>query len=407
MKAQDFSERRSGRLVGIPEGTVAFVPDPLPPRAFGYDADIVYALSEADAALGRLDGMAHMLPDPEVLIEPFLRREAVMSSRIEGTQTSLPGLLLFEAAQSTNDARDPEAQEVANYVIALNYGLRECASHPINVRLICGMHERLMGKPSQFRHNKPGKFRDRQVYIASHGAPIALARYVPPPAESVEFLLQGLERFIIDGSKQYPLLLRLAFTHYQFEAIHPFFDGNGRIGRLLLALMLCTEGRLTRPMLYLSAYFEEHRQRYYDLLLNVSKHGTWNEWVLFFLQGVRQQAEDAVVRTRRLLQLRDDYRRRFSGARSTSLLLSLIDKLFAFPVITAPMAQRALEISYPTARDLINKMVDAQVLQPFEYTARANYFMAHEIIDIIERPLFAEQAPIEDAGEPQTTYPVN
>jgi Fic family protein len=386
MRITDFSLDLAGKLVRIPEGGSAFVPAPLPPGSFQYSPEIVTALSEADAALGRLDGMGRMLPDPEVLIQPFLRREAVMSSRIEGTQTTLPGLLLFEAAQSTNDATDPEAQEVANYIIALQYGLRECQTQPISKHLVLGMHQRLMKNVGEYKTSRPGRFRTRQVYVAPKGIPISGARYVPPPADDIDELFSHLEAFIGDDTHRLPLLVKLAFSHYQFEAIHPFLDGNGRIGRLLLALMLCTEGRLSRPMLYLSAYFEHHRQRYYDLLLDVSKTGNWSEWLLFFLNGVREQAEDAVVRTHQLFELQKSYHERFSSARSTTLIWRLINELFVFPIITAPIAQRRLNISYPTARDLISKMTTAQILQPLDYPARARYYVAQEVIDIIERP---------------------
>jgi Fic family protein len=377
----DFSPRKPGQLVLIPEGGYAFVPDPLPPRANLLTTDVVLALSEAEAELGRLDGVASNLPNPEIVIAPFLRKEAVLSSRIEGTQTTYSGLLLFEAGEEKPNNAD--AREVANYVRALRHGLAVATELPISRRLITDIHGSLMqGVREAF--TRPGEFRDRQVYIAPAGAPIGQARYVPPPVAAVDECFSQFEKYI-HSDDMMPLLIRLAVVHYQFEAIHPFNDGNGRIGRLLIPLMLCMKRRLSAPMLYISAYFEQHRSRYYDLLLDVSKNGNWQNWIVFFLKGIRRQARDAIMRSRQLLALRDSYRARLTTSRGSSKTLMLLDEIFVSPVITSAHAARTLSLTWPSAKDNILKLVDAGVLSKLDLSGKSTFYIAHRIIEIIDK----------------------
>ena len=311
-----FTQRSPGRLVVVREGgisTHAFIPSPLPVVGDVLTPAIALALSEADAELGRLDGLAANLPDPEILIGPFLRREAILSSRIEGTQTTFSDLVLFEAAEDQEPTGD--TREVTNYIDALKYGVRRLPEIPPGKQLINEVHEILMrhADPDKL----PGRFRDRQVFIGQHGLSIEDARYVPPPAHEIETAFANLIEYY-NQPGTLPLLMRLAIAHYQFEAIHPYIDGNGRIGRLLIVLMLCHARRLAAPMLYLSAYFEKRRTEYNDLMLAVSQDGQWESWLLFFLQGVAAQAKDAVVRTTQLQQLRARYRQKVTGVRRST-----------------------------------------------------------------------------------------
>lgn len=339
------------------------------------------ALSDADAELGRLDGLAANLPDPELLIAPFLRREAVSSSRIEGTRTTFSELVLFEAADDLNESGD--AREVSNYIDALKYGVRRVEETGICRRLLLEIHQKLMAH-ADADSTLPGQFRTRQVFIAPQGQSISNARYVPPPALAVPPAVDNLFEYFHQPDRL-PLLVRLAIMHYQFEAIHPFIDGNGRMGRLLIVLMLCQQRRLAAPMLYLSAYFEWRRSQYNDLMLAVSQKGDWESWITFFLNGIAEQAKDAIIRTRQLHNLRGEYRRRLTGARRSTSTLTLVEGLFRFPVLTTRLAVRTLGITNTAAMENIQKLVDAQIVQ-FAYSrGRRQYFLAGDIIEIIDR----------------------
>ncbi len=382
MKPELFTSP-AGELVPVPR-SVAFVPDPLPPKGgLAFSGELLQSLSEAEHQLGRLDGVGQRLSDPDVLIRPFLRREAVLSNRIEGTHASYQQVVLFEAATRTNDRRDFGAYQVVNYVQALDFGLRQCAMKKgIGHQLICDLHERLMRGESE-RNETPGKPRSKQVHV--RGSDISMAEYVPAPPAYVSALLDRLEVFMNQPSTL-PLLIRLALIHYQFEAIHPFSDGNGRLGRLLITLLLCAEKRLQHPLLYLSAYFQRNYAEYCDRLLRVSQRSEWLQWIIFFLNGVKEEARDAVNRTSQLFELHEEYEKRFATSRA-SAPTKLIKKLFEAPVITIPLAQEILDLSYPSAKQVVMKLIDQKILIPLDYPARAQYFLADEIISIIEEPV--------------------
>jgi Fic family protein len=384
MRQDDFVEP-AGDVVQVPRG-VAFVPATLPPLDIAYPITVLRALSEAEHHLGRLDGIGQRLPDPNILISPFLRREAVLSNKIEGTHSSYSDVLLFEAATRTNDTRDGSAQQVVNYVEALDYAFRQCRlSRTITVKLVCDIHRRLMAGASGMR-SSAGHLRHEQVHV--RGGDISVARYVPPPPEYLDSLMSNFERFV-NTRTDLPLLIWLALIHYQFEAIHPFADGNGRVGRLLITLLLCTERRLLYPLLYLSAYFERNSAEYYDRLLAVSQRSEWVDWIIFFVNGVREEAKDAVNRTAQLFNLHEKYKMRFVDSRA-SAPTKLIDKLFETPVLTIPWAQQILSVSYPSAKQVVKKLMDTKILRPVDYPARAQYYVADEIVDIIEQPTVAE-----------------
>jgi Fic family protein len=305
----------------------------------------------------------------------------VLSSRIEGTQASLSDLLFFEAL-GQKEPQPPDVREVSNYVKALEYGLKRLEKLPVSLRLIREMHQKLM-EGVRGEHLTPGEFRRSQNWIGPPGCTLMEATFVPPPEEEMQEALGPLEKYLYDRSGL-PPLIRLAMIHYQFEAIHPFLDGNGRIGRLILTLLLCAEGLLPQPLLYLSAYFEQHRQQYYDLLLAVSQTGAWSEWVIFFLRGVAQQSQDAVLRSDRLLNLWQECRRKLQSPRASALSLQLVDELFSYPAITAAWAAKRLDVTPRSAQLNIEKLVRAGILREETGKRRNRIFVAHEIVKIIE-----------------------
>lgn len=381
MNPDDFNASPAGRLVATTGGQWAFVPHPLPPA---FDPAPLFALAaEAAARLGELSGVGRTLPNPHLLIGPFRRREAVASSRIEGTITTLSDLFLYEAAAREPIA--PDAREVYNYVLALDHGIERLDELPVSLRLIREIHQiLLMDLGLQRGATQPGEFRNDQNWIAGVGVAIDDARFVPPPPQELMPALGALEHYIHEPPPpNLPLLVRVALIHYQFETIHPFPDGNGRVGRLLIPLLLTAAGALSQPLFYLSAYFEKHRQRYYDLLLAVSRYGAWGDWIEFFLNGVVEQCADATARSDRLLALRDRYRDQMVQARASALLLQLIDHLFEVPVITIPGAARHLDVTYHTARGQVSRLVDSAILRPIESTWPRLY-RADEIISVVQ-----------------------
>lgn len=365
----DVFSAAPGQLIrggGGPDGYWAYLPNPLPPP-IPLDMKLVGTLSAADRALGELAGLARNLPNPHLLIGPFIRREAVLSSKIEGTQAEVRDLYAYQAGQVEIPGLrgvhiGPDVREVANYVDALEYGLDRLSSLPMSLRLIREIHGRLMAEV-RGGQAQPGEFRRMQNWIGPPGATLATASYVPPPVPEMTEALSALEAYLHADDETAPLM-RLAIIHYQFESIHPFLDGNGRVGRLLTTLLLVHWGILPLPLLYLSAYFEQHRQTYYDLLLGVSARGEWAEWTRFFLTGVAEMAIDAQGRARKLLDLQREFRDGLERNRASAVLLRLADALFTAPVLTIPMAQELLEVTYRSAKQNVDKLVDAGILAP-------------------------------------------
>lgn len=380
MKPADFGNNKAGNLIRGKLGYWAFVPAPLEPD-LKFDVPFVGVLSKADRGLSELSGIARTLPNPHLLIRPFMRREAVLSSRIEGTQASLSDLLFFEAATPA-EPDVPDVREVANYVRALEYGIARLSDLPLSLRLIRGMHERLM-TGVRGETQTPGEFRKTQNWIGPPGCTLMEATFVPPPVEEMLAALDAFEKYL-HADSDYPPLVRMALIHYHFEALHPFLDGNGRIGRLLMSLLLCTDGLLPQPMLYLSAFFEKHRSEYYRLLLGVSQNGDWMPWIRFFLTAVEVQAKDAIKRSDTILSLWNSYRNRLQEARASALLLSLVDELFSFPAISAKLASDALQVTPRSAQLNINKLIDAGILEEATGQKRNRVYIAREIISAIE-----------------------
>lgn len=383
MDPKGFKDGKPGKLIKGTQGYWAFVPDPLPP-SLSLDWDLVNTLSRADRALSELGGLAKNLPNPHLLIGPFVRREAVLSSRIEGTQASLSDLFYFEAepAEKIPLKTPSDVREVANYVKALEYALQRIEELPLSLRLFRELHKILL---SGVRGGNwtPGEFRKSQNWIGPPGCSLMDATFVPPTPQEMIDALGHLEKYL-HGPSNLPPLLRIALVHYQFEAIHPFLDGNGRIGRLLISLLLCQERLLPQPLLYLSAFFESRRNEYYQRLMNISKEGKWREWIDFFLEGVVEQSNDAIERTNRLLGLWQTYRSKLQEARSSALLLQLVDRLFETPVMSIPRAASLLRVTQRSVTKLIDKLISANMVTEVTKRDRYRLYAALDIISTIE-----------------------
>lgn len=394
MQPSAFQIDSPGRLVQTQESAVAFVPNPLP-HLLPLESSTVRLLSRANHAVGELSGVARPLKNPYLLGSALLRREAILSSRIEGTITSSEQLALFEAGGATDKGRENDL-EVLNYVRAMHEGVHLLRSLPVSLRLITEIHGVLL-KGVRGEHDRPGQFRDSQNWIGHRGGSIKEARYVPPPVHEMREALDSFEKYVhlephvgrdgistIDEDPSLsPLLVRLALLHYQFEAIHPFRDGNGRVGRLLIPLLLVSHGRLRAPLLYLSAYFERQRNTYYDLLLAVSQRGAWTEWLDFFLRGVSESAIEAVSQADTLIALRESWRREFERARSSALLHKLIDELFERPAITIRDAEKLLGVTAASASSNLKKLVQAGIVEERTGRKRGQVFMAMDIVNLI------------------------
>jgi Fic family protein len=362
------------------------VPNPLPPL-LQLDTQVVRALSDADRALGELSGLGRMT-NPQLLMGPFIRREAVLSSRIEGTEASIADLYAYEAGQLSIPGIKPspseeDVREVHNYVLAMEYGFERIKTLPVSLRLLRELHERLM-KGVRGEKATPGAFRRSQNWIGRSGCTLNEATYVPPPVNEMHEALNAFEKYL-HQENEYPPLLRLAFIHYQFEAIHPFLDGNGRVGRLLISLLLVHWNLLSLPLLYLSAFFERNRQEYYDLLLAVSERGAWREWTSYFLRGVSEQSVDAIARAKRLQDLQMDWRRKLqSSPRTSARILQLVDALFHTPTVTMPQIQKILGMTHRAVNQIVERLVKEEILFPLAAQARNRQFIAQRILNIIE-----------------------
>lgn len=382
MDPSAFKKGKNGRLLRIHEDCRAFVPNELPPK-LELSWKFVAQISESDRRLSELAGAARTLPNPHLVIHPFTRREAVLSSRIEGTLASISDLMSFEALGIVHPDR-PDVSEVANYVAALEYGLKRLAKLPVSARLMRELHEILM-RGVRGEHLTPGEFRRSQNWIGPPGCLLRDSTFVPPPVNEMKEALSALERYI-HADSTLPALVRMALIHYQFEAIHPFLDGNGRIGRLLITLLLCTEGLLPQPLLYLSAFFERHRSEYYRLLLEVSQQGNWIGWIKFFLRGVAEQSIDAFNRANQLQQLSIRYRDMLHQKKAFTNTLQLAELLFRTPVLNPNSVSLALNLTYVAAQKNIDKLVAAGILREVTGRKRGRTYVAHQVMEILEKP---------------------
>lgn len=382
MTRQTTGHYVSGSLAG--SRYQAFIPDPLPPDPpldFSR-VELVSRKERADQALGRLDGITLMLPDPELFLYQYVRKEALLSSQIEGTQSSLSDLLLFEVDAAPGVPID-DVEEVSNYVAALNHGLRRMRDDdfPLSLRLIREMHALLL-KGGRGASKQPGEFRTGQVWVG--GASPALAHFVPPPPDALLDALSKLEQFLHTPIGQVPPLVKAALAHVQFETIHPFSDGNGRLGRLLITLILCSEGVLREPSLYLSLYFKRRRSDYYDRLNAVRVMGDWEGWLGFFLDGVAETAQQAVETAQRLLALLARDRARIVALGQRAGNVGLVFEQFARRVVlTVPQVAPQLALSGPTIRAAVRTLQDLEIVNELTGQQRHRVFAYQHYLDIL------------------------
>lgn len=370
-----------GSLHGVPYH--AFVPRPLPPDPpLKWTPELEVLRDKANRALGRLDSIITLLPDADLFLYQYVRKEAVLSSQIEGTQSSLSDLLLFEMDETPGVPID-DVTEVSNYIASLRHGLERVKSGelPVCLRLLKEMHAILL-KSGRGRRKEPGQFRRSQVWLGGRNP--QEAEFVPPPPDRLRQSLDALERYLNDDAAQTPVLVKAALAHVQFETIHPFEDGNGRLGRLLITLLLCAEQTLREPILYLSLYFKQHRQEYYDRLQRVRTEGDWEGWLGFFLRGLEQTAQAAVDAAERLLALfRDDRDRLQALGRSAGSAIRIHQLLQEFPIITAPDAEQRLRISATTANNALKRLETLGVVREITGKQRYRAYAYTKYLDIL------------------------
>lgn len=394
MDPRTFTDSAAGDLVPIVEGGVrgwAFVPAPLP-REQRLSPRAVNLLGQAENALGRLQGSVGRMVNPSLIARPLLRREAILSSRMEGTRTTAARLVSLEADAVTTT--DPETREVANYVDAMNHGVALLEHLPLCLRLVRQLHEKLL-TGVRGAEETPGQERRVQNFIGR--SDIASARFVPPPPERLEPLLRDFERYlnVADSDDGAPLLVRMAMAHYQFETLHPFRDGNGRVGRLLIPLTLLAHGRTTTPTLYVSGYLAQHKRRYVDLMLEASQTGDFVPWTEFFLEALRSAADESSRRADQLIALRERYRDQLHEARSSALTLKLVDALFELPLLTTQRAMSVLAVTAATAGQHLNRLVDANILSEVTGRKRDRQFVAPELLAALD----TDEEPDDTQGE--------
>jgi Fic family protein len=388
-----FTRNSPGRLVPTIGGVQAFVPAPLP-RLLDLDLATVRLLSTAERRLGALGGATGRLVNPWLLAAPFLRQEAILSSRIEGTITTPEQLAILEVAGVADGGEregEGDTREVANFVRATEHALGELERLPVSVRLLRDTHRILMTGVRGDRE-RPGELRDAQNFIGTR-TDIRLARFVPPPHTELPGLLDDFERYVNDPEPELPLLVRVALAHYQFEAIHPFRDGNGRIGRLVVLLLLVRDGALPAPLLPVSAFLERHRERYMDLLLAVSTEGAWIPWIQFFLEAVGESAAHAGTQVAGLVALRERWHAQLHSARSSALLLKLIDALFRMPAVTVGQAAELLGVTPAAAGANVRKLVDLGILVEATGRRRGRVFLAPDILTFVRGELPPAPSP--------------
>ncbi|MFB6130939.1 MAG: Fic family protein [Salinigranum sp.] len=380
MNLEQFQEEEiPGELVNS-DGDVAFNPDNLPPE-ITLDDELFDVFTDATTNVGRLSGVGRRVDNPGMLISPFVYKEAVVSSEIEGTRVTLSDVYEYEAGQENDDSgpNRNELREVHNYVKAVFQGIEQL-KEGIDLDLIRTLHETLM-TDVRGGEKQPGEFRDTQVYIGGRGGD---ARFIPPPPSIVPYAMQNLETYMRAGGS-YQSLIDIGLVHYQFETIHPFRDGNGRMGRLIIMLMMCDDDLLPEPYLYPSSYFNRNRDEYTDRLLAVSRDNAWNEWLVFFLEGISQQAQEAFSRASELLDLRDEYRDRYQDEANSVSHLSM--EIFTKPYITVNEAKDLLDMSYGAANNAVRKLEEDEVLEEITGHSRNRIFRAKEVFEVIQKPV--------------------
>src|SRR6266536_2328092 len=366
---------RAGSYVSQIGGYKAFIPKPLPPDPpIQLDDEMLHLLSQADRELGRLDGASEILPNADLFVAMYVNKEAVLSSQIEGTQASLIDVLAFEANAALPE-NPQDIEEVINYINALNYGLQRLNTLPLSLRLIREIHSLLL-QGVRGANRQPGEFRTSQNWIGHHGGTIGTAKFVPPSPEDMDRALSKLEVFIHE-EKTLPILLKVGLVHAQFETIHPFLDGNGRMGRLLITFILCYEDVLRKPLLYLSHFFKFHRLEYYNYLQKVRDEGDWESWLKFFLQGVNEVAQEATITARNIVQLRENHRNIIAThfSRSAGPAYQLLEYLYQRPIITVSGVAKVTDLSYANANRLVTKFQEHRLLRQMDKYHRNRRFI--------------------------------
>jgi len=362
---------RAGRYQRQPTGYSAFMPAALPPNPpIEFDQEMQTLLSKADRALGRLDGSIQTLPNPDLFVFMYVRKEAVLSSQIEGTQSSLNDVLKVEA--SILDPTQPrDVNEVLNYVRAMNYGLDRLTTLPLSIRLIREIHERLL-RGVRGRQLQPGELRQSQNWIGPVGCTLNEAIFVPPPPNEIMNTLGQLETFM-NAAYELPVLIKIGLIHSQFETIHPFLDGDGRIGRLLITFLLCQSTIITKPVLYLSHFLKSKRNEYYNMLQRVRDEGDWEGWLKFFLTGIIEVSLEATDTARQIVGLREAHRAIITKkfGRTAAFGLKTLETLFDRPMVTVPEVAQSLNVTFPAANALVQRFTDENIL--FEITGKRRY----------------------------------
>jgi Fic family protein len=381
MNPKDFISQSAGKVTLTPSGYYTFIPNPLPPF-IEWNNNLVSVLAEAERNLSKLTTQVNSSLFPNLLARPFIHHEAVISSRIEGTKASLEDLFTYETGQLPLWEESNDVREVFNYVQALDIGMERVNTLPVSMRLIREIHEKLTYNVRGGTLT-PGEFRRSQNWIGPMGSTLANAPYVPLPVEEMQTALNDLEKFIHQENR-IPPLVRAGMIHYQFEAIHPFLDGNGRVGRLLIILLLCEWGLLNYPILNLSSYIDHYRQEYYDKLLAVSQRGDWEEWLLFFLRGIRETAAENLVRISTLQIIHDKYQEIAKKERNEKRMVAIVDFIFEHPLFTIRQLVEDLAMPYKTAIDYVRKLENAGFIHEKTGQARNRLYQSDEILIAIE-----------------------
>ncbi|PHS20864.1 MAG: cell filamentation protein Fic [Robiginitomaculum sp.] len=376
-------EQRVGKYIKCSVGGEnynAYVPQNLPPKPALNMEELYPLLDQANTALGRLDGMSMVLPDSSLFLYMYVRKEAVLSSQIEGTQSSLSDLLLFETDQAPGAPMD-DVTEVSNYVAAMDHGLERLKGFPLSLRLIREIHAKLMDG-SRGSNKMPGEFRTSQNWLG--GSRPSIARFVPPPPERLMETLGEFEKFLHDETIKLPVLIKVALAHVQFETIHPFLDGNGRLGRLLITFILCVEGVLKEPLLYLSLYFKSNRQAYYDHLQSVRETGDWEGWIKFFLTGVVDTANQATETAQAILKLfKKDRARIENEGKPTAAILTIHNYFQKHPISNTTNIKEACGVSLPTVLRALTTLEEYKIIREITGKDRHKVFVYREYLNIL------------------------
>jgi Fic family protein len=393
---------RTGHYIAQPTGYQAFIPAPLPPEPpIQMDAELTRLLSNADRALGRLDGVASILPNPDLFVAMYVRHEAVLSSQIEGTQSTLEDVLVYEA-DTRGEVRTKDVTEVVNYVGAMNEGLQRLPTLPLSLRLLREIHARLLADV-RGGERQPGEFRTSQNWIGSSGCTLNQADFVPPPPHEMQTALDNLEKFLHDR-ESLPVLIHCGLAHAQFETIHPFLDGNGRVGRLLITLLLCERKILERPLLYLSYYLKAHRANYYDRLTAVRNDGDWEGWLKFFLRGVYEVSLSATDTAREILSLRERHRQLFTEKVSSTVnALKLLDFMYENPIFSVNQAKDYLGCAYGTVSSIVQELETLDVLREVTGQHRNRLFSYDAYRNLFERQALRLRSNTADEAPEKTT----